>query len=165
MPQSGRPARRAFSRPVCAHEKNPALSVDRKLFGTSTIGSHPVRSAPTVAPHDPPRSADACRSAIGRPILYPQPLSPAGHEASTKPPGGRPRRDPALTVRKTPLQGVSQAFLERLWGPGRPRPRLTSRSSAGNRLRTCHWPGYPQRTYLDPMVRYSSRAALAWPTA
>ena len=74
---------------------------------------------------------------------YPQPLSPAGHEASTKPPGGRPRRDPALTVRKTPLQGVSQAFLERLWGPGRPRPRLTSRSSAGNRLRTCHWPGYP----------------------
>ena len=69
MPQSGRPARRAVSRPVCAHEKNPALSVDRKLFGTSTIGSHPVRSAPTVAPHDPPRSADACRSAIGRTIL------------------------------------------------------------------------------------------------
>ena len=70
MPQSGRPARRAVSRPVCADEKNPALSVDRKLFGTSTIGSHPVRSAPAVAPHDPPRSADACRSAIGRPILY-----------------------------------------------------------------------------------------------
>jgi hypothetical protein len=68
MPQSGRPARRAVSRPVCADEKNPALSVDRKLFGTSTIGSHPVRSAPAVAPHDPPRSADACRSAIGRPI-------------------------------------------------------------------------------------------------
>jgi hypothetical protein len=45
------------------------LSVDGKLFGTSTIGSHPVRSAPAVAPHDPPRSADACRSAIGRPIL------------------------------------------------------------------------------------------------
>jgi hypothetical protein len=45
------------------------LSVDRKLFGTSTIGSHPARSAPAVAPHDSPRSADACRSAIGRPIL------------------------------------------------------------------------------------------------
>jgi len=70
MPRCGRPARRAVSRPVCADEKNPALSVDRKLFGTSTIGSHPVRSAPAVAPHDPPRSADACRSAIGRPILH-----------------------------------------------------------------------------------------------
>ena len=160
MPQSGRPARRAVSRPVCAHEKNPALSVDRKLFDTSTIGPHTARPAPAVAPHDPPRSADVCRSAIGRPILpgtdrraardrYPQPLSPAGHEASTKPPGGRPRRDPALTVRKTPLQGVSQAFLERLWGPGRPRPRLTSRSSAGNRSRTCHWPGYPQNSVCD----------------
>ena len=43
--------------------------MDRKLFGTSTIGSHPARSAPAVAPHDSPRSADACRSAIGRPIL------------------------------------------------------------------------------------------------
>jgi hypothetical protein len=53
------------------------LSVDRKLFGTSTIGSHPVRSAPTVAPHDPPRSADACRSAIGRTILYT--LEEVGH--------------------------------------------------------------------------------------
>ena len=69
MPRCGRPARRAVSRPVCADEKNPALSVDRKLFGTSTIGSHPARSAPAVAPHDPPRSADACRSAIGLPIL------------------------------------------------------------------------------------------------
>ena len=68
-PRCGRPARRAVSRPVCADEKNPTLSVDRKLFGTSTIGSHPARSAPAVAPHDSPRSADACRSAIGRPIL------------------------------------------------------------------------------------------------
>jgi hypothetical protein len=69
MPRCGRPARRAVSRPVCADEKNPALSVDRKLFGTSTIASHPARSAPAAAPHNPPRSADACRSAIGRPIL------------------------------------------------------------------------------------------------
>jgi len=69
MPRCGRPASRAVSRPVCTDEKNPALSVDRKLFGTSTIGSHPAKSAPAVAPHDPPRSADACRSAIGRPIL------------------------------------------------------------------------------------------------
>ena len=74
MPRCGRPARRAVSRPVCADEKNPALSVDRKLFGTSTIGSHPARSAPAVAPHDSPRSADACRSAIGRPILILQSL-------------------------------------------------------------------------------------------
>ena len=66
----------------------------------------------------------------------------AGREASTKPPRGRTRRDSAPTVRKTSLQVVSPAFLERLLGPGRPRPQLTSRSSAGNRLRTCHWPGY-----------------------
>ena len=45
------------------------MSVDRKLFGTSTIGPHPVRTAPAVAPHGPRCSADACRSAIGRPIL------------------------------------------------------------------------------------------------
>jgi hypothetical protein len=68
---------------VCADEKNPALSADRKLFGTSTIGSHPARPAPAVAPHDPPHSADACRSAIGRPILrslctafFPSPSTP-----------------------------------------------------------------------------------------
>jgi hypothetical protein len=72
MPRCGRPARRAVSRRARADEKNPVLSVDRKLFGTSTIGSHPARSAPAVAPHDPPRSADACRSAIGRPILRSQ---------------------------------------------------------------------------------------------
>ena len=74
---------------------------------------------------------------------HPQPLSRAGREASTKPPRGRPRRDSAPTVRKTPLQVASPAFLERLLGPGRRRPQLTSRSSAGNRLRTCHWPSYP----------------------
>jgi hypothetical protein len=45
MPRCGRPASRAVSRPVCADEKNPALSVDRKLFGTSTIGPHPARPA------------------------------------------------------------------------------------------------------------------------
>ena len=62
--------RRAVSRPVCADETNPALSVDRKHLGTSTIGPHPARSVPAVAPRDPPRSAVACRSAIGQPILY-----------------------------------------------------------------------------------------------
>ena len=46
-----------------ADETNPALSVDRKHLGTSTIGSHPARPAPAVAPRDPPRSAVACRSA------------------------------------------------------------------------------------------------------
>jgi len=69
MPRCGRPVRRAVSRPVCADEKNPALSLDRKLFGTSTVGPHTAQPAPAVAPHDPPRQADACRSAIGRPIL------------------------------------------------------------------------------------------------
>jgi hypothetical protein len=68
MSRCGRPARRAVSRPVCANEITPALSVDRKLLGISTIGPHPARSVPAVAPHDPPHSADACRSAIGRPI-------------------------------------------------------------------------------------------------
>jgi hypothetical protein len=77
MPRCGRTARSAVSRPVCADEKNPALSVDRKHLGTSTIGSRPARSAPAVAPHDPPRSADACRSAIGRPILW-RPTTPGG---------------------------------------------------------------------------------------
>jgi len=57
-------------RPACAEEKNPALSVDRELTGTSTIGPYPARPVPDVAHHDPPRSADACRSAIGRPSLY-----------------------------------------------------------------------------------------------
>ena len=45
-----------------------ALSVDRKLLGTSTSGPHQARPAPAVVPHDPPHSANACRSAIGRPI-------------------------------------------------------------------------------------------------
>jgi len=61
--------RRAVSRPVCADETNPALSVDRKFRGASTVGPHTAQPAPAVAPHDPPRQADACRSAIGRPIL------------------------------------------------------------------------------------------------
>jgi hypothetical protein len=39
----------AVSRPVCADEKNPALSVDRKLLGTSKRASHPARSVPAVA--------------------------------------------------------------------------------------------------------------------
>ena len=70
MPRCGRPARRAVSRPVCANEKNPALSVDRKPLGTSKRASHPARPVPAVAPRDPRCSADACRSAIGRPILH-----------------------------------------------------------------------------------------------
>ena len=82
----GRPARRAVSRPVCADETNPALSVDRKLFGTSTIGPHPARQVPAVTPHDPPRSAVTCRSAIGRPI--PNPLLEGGHFPRV--PGGGP---------------------------------------------------------------------------
>ncbi len=69
MPRCRRPAKRAVSRPARANETNPALSVDRKHLGTSTIGPHAARSVPAVAPHDPRCSADACRSAIGRPIL------------------------------------------------------------------------------------------------
>ena len=90
---------------------------------------------------------------------HPQPLSRAGREASTKPPRGRTQRDSAPTVRKTPLQVVSPAFLERLLGPGRPRPQLTSRSSAGNRFRTCHWPGYPYASCIagrKPAATWSS---------
>ena len=90
---------------------------------------------------------------------HPQPLSRAGREASTKPPRGRTRRDSAPTVRKTPLQVVSPAFLERLLGPGRPRPQLKSRSSAGNRFRTCHWPGYPYASCIagrKPAATWSS---------
>ncbi len=69
MPRCGRPARRPVSRPVCTNEKNQALSVDRKLLGTSKRASHPARPVPAVAPHSPRCSAVACRSAIGRPIL------------------------------------------------------------------------------------------------
>ena len=47
------PARRAVSRPVCADEPNPALSVDRKLLGTSTIGPHPARPSPRRAAIQP----------------------------------------------------------------------------------------------------------------
>ena len=61
--------RRAVSRPACANETNPALSVDRKLRGASTVGPHTAQPAPAVAPRAAPRQADACRSAIGRPIL------------------------------------------------------------------------------------------------
>jgi hypothetical protein len=49
--------------------KKSSWSVDRTLLGTSTIGPYPARPDPAVAPRDSPRSADACRSAIGRPIL------------------------------------------------------------------------------------------------
>jgi hypothetical protein len=70
MPQCRRPARRAVSRPVCGHEKNPASSVDRKLLGTSKRASHPARPVPAVAPHGPRCSADACRSAIGRATYF-----------------------------------------------------------------------------------------------
>lgn len=41
----------------------------RKLRGASTIGPRTARPTPAVAPRDPPRSAVACRSTIGRPIL------------------------------------------------------------------------------------------------
>ena len=68
MPRCGRPSRRAVSRPVCADQKNLALSVDTKHRGASTVGPHPARPAPAAAPHDPPHSANVCRSAIGRPI-------------------------------------------------------------------------------------------------
>ena len=43
---------------------------------------------------------------------------------------------------------------------GRPRPRLTSRSSAGNRLRTCHWPGYPWAFVLSPASRSPASRSL-----
>ena len=33
---------------------------------STTIGPHPTRPVPAVAPHDSPTSADACGSAIGR---------------------------------------------------------------------------------------------------
>jgi hypothetical protein len=53
MPRCGWPARRGVSRRARAHEKNPALSVDRKHLGTSKRASHPARPVPAVAPHGP----------------------------------------------------------------------------------------------------------------
>ena len=90
---------------------------------------------------------------------YPQPLT-AGRQVTTKPRGHRTRRDFAPTARKTPLQGVSQALLELLLCPERPRPRLTSRSSVGNRLRTCIWPGYPSAFVLSPASRSPASRSL-----
>jgi DNA-binding GntR family transcriptional regulator len=55
------------------------LSTDRKLRGAYTIGPLTARPTPAVAPRDPPRSADACRSAIGRPILGLVEFDPTGH--------------------------------------------------------------------------------------
>ena len=55
--------------PVCGNEIKPALSVDRKPLGTFKRGPYP-EPTPPVAPHDPLRSVGACRSAIGRPILF-----------------------------------------------------------------------------------------------
>ena len=40
----------------------------QNLLGTSTIGPHPARPVPAIAPHDSPTSADVCGSAIGRAI-------------------------------------------------------------------------------------------------
>jgi hypothetical protein len=45
----------------------------------------PARSAPAVAPHDPPRQADACRSAIGRPVLRERGLAPGRKARSGSP--------------------------------------------------------------------------------
>jgi len=98
MPRCGRPARRAVSRPVCANEKNPALSVARKLLGTSKQASHPARPVPAVAPHGPRCSADACRSAIGRPILYHSIMWLLAHERER-----RQREDEALAARTRDL--------------------------------------------------------------
>jgi hypothetical protein len=58
-----------LGRQECAGWCHAPLSVDRKPLGTSTIGPRPARPAPAVVPHDPPRPADACRSAIGRRFL------------------------------------------------------------------------------------------------
>ena len=78
MPRCGRPARRAVSRPVCANEKNSALSADRKLLGTALSGPRPARPGPAVAPHGPRCSANACRGVIGRPILWTPAFSTGG---------------------------------------------------------------------------------------
>ena len=137
MPRCRRPARRAVSRPVCADETNPALSVDRKLRGASTVGPHTAQPAPAVAPRDPPRSAVACRSAIGRPILRPFVLgsrvSDAGNGSG---PGQRAARgepdaaDPAAAAAGSPPP--HSATPHPLQGYPNPPPRLTPRAAAGH---------------------------------
>ena len=47
------------------HDPEAIASVKANV---TAIGPHPARPAPAVAPRDPPHSADACRSAIGRTI-------------------------------------------------------------------------------------------------
>ena len=75
---------------------------------------------------------------------HPQPLTAAGRRVTTKPRGRGTRRDSAPTPENRHFGGGSQAGRERPGAhPGDRSTRLTSRSSAGQCLRKCHWPGYP----------------------
>ena len=59
-------------------QEMPQFLQSRELIAGSTVGPHTAQPAPAVAPHDPPPQADACRSALGRPILSPQTTTRSG---------------------------------------------------------------------------------------
>ena len=151
MPRCGRPARRAVSRPVCANEKNPALSVDRKPLGTSKRASHPARPVPAFAPHGPRCSADACRSAIGRPILkcvdrYGSAMAATSHAGMPHSESEGPGRA-AASRRRLQHRGIGcerrRRFAASCGEPGR---NLAIRSTFPSRWQS---PGYRQNIPVD----------------
>jgi len=122
-------ARRAASRPVCPHEKNPAWIAERKLRGAPTTGPHTAPPPPAVAPRDLLRSAGAYRRGIGRPLLQrcrgSSSMSPLVPHAPPQEPavvwsagpatagadrvGRRPERAPGLPVCRVPPSGLCSA--------------------------------------------------------
>jgi hypothetical protein len=122
----------------------------------ATAGRHgsppqvsPARGPPTdwadlVQVHDDRDVSQATDRRVAR-DRHPQPLSPAGREVTTKPPGGRTRRDSTPTPDKRHFRGKASGPRTACRGPGDGSTRFTSRSSAGQCWRNCHSPGYPSR--------------------
>jgi hypothetical protein len=149
MPRCGRPASRAVSRPVCADETNRALSVDRKHLGTSAIGPHPARSVSAVAPRDPPRSAVACRSAIGRPILGATRQWPAGWAIRRPCPCGTTPRCCRTTSAGWPRTWSPRRTAGRQSGAesGAANSRIGQPGAASRERRNAH---FPRKTRIAP---------------
>ena len=119
----------------------------------------PARSPGILPATKPP----AISGGMARPE-YSQPLTPAGR------PGARYQRSRQVAgLRETPHRpqknttpggkpGVPGSAVS---GPERPGTQLTSRPSARNRLRTCHWLGYPfPGSRGDQLLRVGERGGL-----
>ena len=93
---------------------------------------------------------------------YPRPLTPAERQATTKPSGGRTRRDSAPTPENCHFREESRRSRSRFWGPRDGSTRLTSLSSVGPCLRKCHWPGDPLGSFsplgMTDLIAHPSHA-------